>query len=67
MRKAKTNSLIILALIINSIAMSLYAYRNFNNQDIGYGIVFTTLAIFLIGLVIYSIIRDAKLYNQNTN
>ena len=46
--------------------MAIHAYRNYINQEIGYGIVFTLLFIFLIGLVIHSIIRNKKINNEKT-
>ncbi|MFV8830131.1 hypothetical protein [Alkalihalobacterium sp. APHAB7] len=60
MGKVKTHPLIILALLMSSISMALYAYRNYINQEIGYGVVFTVLFIFLIGIVIHSIMRNKK-------
>ncbi|MDL4840233.1 hypothetical protein [Aquibacillus rhizosphaerae] len=63
--KVKTHPLIILALIMSSIAMALYAYRNYTNQEIGYGIVFTVLFIFLISMVIQSVRRNRKINNVN--
>ncbi len=66
MEKVKIHPLIILALIISSISMALYAYRNYSNQEIGSGIVFTVLFIFLVGLVIHSIMRNKKINNENT-
>ena len=51
---------------MSSISMALYAYQNYTSQEIGYGIVFTILFIFLFGIVIHSIIRNRKINNEKT-
>ena len=61
MPKVKTNPLILVGLTISSITMVLYAYRSYSNQEIGHGIIFTLLFTFLIGLVIWGIIRNKKI------
>ncbi|OIJ14566.1 hypothetical protein BKP37_08065 [Anaerobacillus alkalilacustris] len=66
MEKVKTHPLTIFTLMMSSILMALYAYLNYINQEIGYGIVFTALFIFLIGLVIHSIMRNKKINNEKT-
>lgn len=45
--------------------MALYAYRNYTNQEVGLGIVFTIISILLIGMVIHSILRNRKINNEN--
>lgn len=64
MEKVKIHPLIILTLIMSSISMGMYAYRNFNNLETAYGIFFTLLSIFLIGLVVFGIIRNRKVENE---
>ena len=66
LKKVKIHPLIIFALIMSSISMALYAYRNYTSQEIGYGIVFTILCIFLFEIVIHSIIRNRKINNEKT-
>ncbi|CAG9619873.1 hypothetical protein [Sutcliffiella rhizosphaerae] len=60
MGKVKIHPLIIFTLIMSSISMTLSAYRNFSNQEIGYESVFTVLFISLTGLVIQSMMRNKK-------
>ncbi|MFA1820186.1 GNAT family N-acetyltransferase [Virgibacillus oceani] len=57
----KIHPLILLALCINSIAMAMYAYRNFANQETGNGVIFSVLFLFLVGLVIWGIIRNREI------
>jgi ABC-type transport system involved in multi-copper enzyme maturation permease subunit len=59
--KVKTSPLIFLGLFFSSISMLIYAYKNYANQEIGYGIIFTLLFIFLIGLVFLGIRRNKKI------
>ncbi|WP_156969535.1 hypothetical protein [Jeotgalibacillus campisalis] len=66
MKKVKINPLIIFALIVSSISMALYAYGNFNNQEIAYGAAFTVLFFLFIVLVFYSVLRNKKInYEDN--
>ncbi|KIL46426.1 hypothetical protein KR50_31010 [Jeotgalibacillus campisalis] len=46
--------------------MALYAYGNFNNQEIAYGAAFTVLFFLFIVLVFYSVLRNKKInYEDN--
>jgi len=63
--KVKINPLILVGLFISSISMSLYAYRSYSNQEMGHGIIFTLLFIFLIGLVIWGIVRNKKIDHKS--
>jgi len=45
--------------------MARYAYRNFENQETGNGIIFSALFLFLAGLIIWGIIRNRKIRNEN--
>lgn len=46
--------------------MAIYAYGNFNNQEITYGVVFTVLFFLFIGMVFYSVVRNKKInYEDN--
>lgn len=47
--------------------MAIYAYKNYANQDIGYGITFTLLFIFLFGLVIWGSIRNRRMDRKERN
>lgn len=44
--------------------MGIFANQNYINQEIGYGISFTLLSFFLIGLVIFGFIRNRKIDNE---
>ncbi|WP_422123807.1 hypothetical protein DHX103_03070 [Planococcus sp. X10-3] len=61
MEKVKIHSLILGALVISSLTMALYAYENFIDGHNGYGTVFTAICIFLIGLVVFGVIRNRKI------
>ncbi|MDT8860380.1 hypothetical protein N0O92_09050 [Alkalihalobacillus sp. MEB130] len=61
MEKVKTHPFILIALLASSISMALYAYRNFSNQEIGFGVTFTLLSLFLIGLTISGFKRNRKI------
>ncbi|WP_226641601.1 hypothetical protein [Mesobacillus subterraneus] len=65
MEKVRMQPFIILSLILSSITMALYAYRNFANQELGYGIVFTALFLFLIGMALYGFIRNQKMKSDS--
>ncbi|UCZ54262.1 hypothetical protein LGQ02_05730 [Bacillus shivajii] len=64
LEKVRIHPLIILTLIMSSISMGIYAYQNYTNQEMGYGILFTLLFIFLIGLVIFGLMRNRKIDNK---
>lgn len=64
LEKVRTQPFIILSLILSSITIALYAYQNFANQEIGYGIVFTVLFLFLSGMAIYGFIRNQKIKSE---
>ena len=59
--KVKIHPLILLGLFFNLIAMVFYAYRSYSNQEIGHGIVFTLLFTFILGLVIWGVIRNKNI------
>lgn len=65
MEKVRTQPFIILSLILSSITMALYAYQKFANQEIGYGIVFLVLFLFLSGMATYGFIRNQKIKSEN--
>lgn len=67
MEKVRTQPFIIFSLILSSITMALYAYQNFANQEIGYGVVFTILFLFLIGMALYGLIRNQKMNKKNSD
>ncbi|ARF18647.1 hypothetical protein [Sporosarcina ureae] len=60
MPKVKINPFILLALTFTSITWALYAYRSYSNQEIAYGIIFTSLSIIFISLVIWGFVRNKK-------
>lgn len=61
MKRVKIHLLIIIALVINALNMGLYAYRHYTNGATGYGILFSVLCLFLIGLTAFGVIRNQKL------
>ncbi|MGG3890385.1 hypothetical protein [Metabacillus fastidiosus] len=61
MKKVKTHPFIFLGLFFSSISMLMYAYKNYANQETGYGILFTLLFILLFGLVVQGIMRNRKI------
>ncbi|WP_164217156.1 hypothetical protein [Virgibacillus sp. YIM 98842] len=65
MEKVKIHPLILIALCFSSISMAMYAYRNFTNHETGNGIVFSVLFLFLVGLVIWGIIRNRKIKKES--
>lgn len=58
MGKVKIHPLILAALIISSVTMAINAYRNFRSEEMGYGIVFMFLCLFLAGMVIFGIAKN---------
>ncbi|GAB3792339.1 hypothetical protein [Virgibacillus kimchii] len=67
MAKVKIHPFILLALTFSSISMAMYAYRNFANQEIGNGVIFSILFLFLVGLVISGFIRNRKIRREGAN
>ncbi len=61
----KTRPLIIVSLTISATTMAFHAYNQFNARDIVYGVVFTGLAVFFIGLVVASVIINKTLKIEN--
>jgi hypothetical protein len=45
--------------------MAMYAYRNFANQETSNGVIFSVLFLFLVGLVIWGIIRNRKIKKES--
>jgi len=67
LKKVKIHPLILVALCFSSISMAMYAYRNFANQEIGNGIVLTVLFLFLVGLVIFGLLRNRRIKNEKSD
>lgn len=67
MEKVKIHPLILVALLFSSISMALYANRNFNANETAYGIVFVLLCIFMLGLVLYGIVRSRRVSGKGTH
>lgn len=61
MDSTKIHPLILLSLFINAIAMGMFAYENYNENNIGYTVTFIILCLFLIVLTIYGFIRNSKI------
>ena len=61
MERVKIHFLIHVSLLISSLTMGNYAYQNFSAGQTGYGTVFLIICIFLIALVIYGVIRNQKI------
>lgn len=64
MEKVKIHPLILAALLFSSIAMAMYAYRNFQAEENGYGIVFALLCVFFLGFVVFGLMRNRKVTNE---
>ena len=64
MIRTKIHPLILLALLISSAAMALYAYQNFNAGEAGYGTVFLLMFIAMLGLVIYGLNRNKRTVDE---
>lgn len=60
MEKVKIHPLTLAALLISTLLMASYAYRNFHAEETTYEIVFVLLSIFLLGLAINGFIRNQK-------
>lgn len=65
MDRIKIHPLILLSLFINSIAMGMFAFENYKENNIGYTVTFMILCLFLIGLIIYGFIRNSKINHTN--
>lgn len=61
MEKVKIHPLTHATIVISSLTMALYAYQNFSNGQTGAGTALLFISIFLIGLVIYGVIRNRKI------
>ena len=61
MEKGKILPLTLATLVISSILMALYAYENFSAGQKAYGFLFTLICVFLLGLVIYGVIRNKRI------
>lgn len=61
MEKTKIHLLIILGLLISSASMALYAFQNFSSGETAYGTVLSLICIFLLGLVIYGLLRNRRM------
>ncbi|WP_226655496.1 hypothetical protein [Pseudalkalibacillus hwajinpoensis] len=57
----KTKILIIMNLFISAIAMGLYAFTMYQDNQIGYSFTFVILGCFFIVFAIYGMIRNHKL------
>lgn len=66
MKEVKIHPLTLAALLISSVLMAAYAYRNFRAEEIGYGIVFVLLCLFLLGLVISGLVMKRKTGNDKS-
>lgn len=66
MKGVKIHPLTLVALLISSVLMAMYAYRNFQAEETGYGIVFLLLCLFLIGLVVSGFVMKRKSRNEKS-
>lgn len=67
MEKVKIYPLILVALLISSITMVLYAYRSFSADEKVCGLVFALLCIFMLGLVLYGFVRNRRVSDKGTH
>ncbi|MEH7389332.1 hypothetical protein [Bacillus sp. JJ1474] len=65
MDRIKIHPLILLSLFINAIAMGMFAFENYKENDIGYTVTFMIICLFLIVLTIYGLIRNSKIDHTN--
>lgn len=66
MKGAKVHPLILVALFTSSLLMAIYAYWNFQAEASGYGIVFTLLGLFMLGLVLAGAVMKRKNRTQRS-
>ncbi|MGM7700708.1 hypothetical protein ACSVDE_03220 [Pseudalkalibacillus sp. Hm43] len=57
----KISRLVLLAMVIGSINLGLYAHRMYTTGELGYSITLVVLSLFFIGLTIFGILRNIKL------
>lgn len=57
----KISRMVLLALIIGSINLGLYAHRTYLNGEVGYSITLVVLSLFFLGLTIFGVVRNMKL------
>jgi type IV secretory pathway TrbL component len=61
MDKTKIHPLVILNLFINAIAMGMFAYDKYSENQIGYSITFTVLFVFFVSLIIYGLASNSNI------
>ncbi len=64
MEKVKINPLVLGSLSISALSMALYAFEQFNEHKVAYGVMFTVLAVLFTSLVVASVIRNKTLTNE---
>jgi len=60
----KMPRLLLFALSTSALSMGMYAYRNYTNQKVGFGIILSLLCLFFVGLVICGFVRNKKIDNK---
>lgn len=65
MDRINFHPLILLSLFINAIAMGMFTFENYEENNIGYTVTFIILCLFLIVLIIYGLIRNSKINHTN--
>ncbi|MGW6381763.1 hypothetical protein [Peribacillus butanolivorans] len=65
MDRTKIHPLILFSLFINAIAMGMFAFENYKENNIGYIVTFIILCLFLIVLIIYGLMRNSKINRTN--
>ncbi|KAB7672078.1 hypothetical protein [Bacillus sp. B1-b2] len=61
MDRTKIHPLILFSLLINAIAMGMFAFENYKENNIGYTVTFIILCLFLIVLTGYGLVRNNKI------
>lgn len=64
MQEVKIHHLTLTPLVISTYLMTWYAVENFSAGQNAYGMVFILISVFMAGLVIYGIIRNRSI-NEN--
>lgn len=61
MDRTKIHPLILFSLLIIAIAMGMFAFENYKENNIGYTVTFIILCLFLIVLTGYGLVRNNKI------
>jgi len=60
MHRTKINTVILLSLVFSASLMGIFAYENYNENNIGYTVIFFILCLLFIVLTIYGLVRNSN-------